>query len=335
MADNIQLNTGTGGDVLAADDMAGVKHQRVKIEWGPDNTVNEVDDASGKRLPVKVAEELPAGTQNIGDVDVLTLPALPAGSNNIGDVDVLTLPAPLGAAGASSIAKAEDVASANADVGVPAMAVRKATPANTSDTDGDYEMLQMAGGRLWVSATLDAAIPAGTNNIGDVDVLTLPYDVAHDTADSGNPLKIGGKASAALSDDTMVADGDRINFFGDVDGVQLVRPMCPLGDILSERVTITSGTSTALSTFGATANARNYITTIIVYNDTTANDFVDIRDGTAGTVLMTIPLPAKGGAVINLPIPLRQPTTNTALAYDVGTGGSTIYLTFIGFKSKA
>lgn len=53
------------------------------------------------------------------------------------------------AAGASTIAKAEDVAAADADVGVPAMAVRKAAPANTSGTDGDYEMLQMDGGRLW------------------------------------------------------------------------------------------------------------------------------------------------------------------------------------------
>lgn len=35
---------------------------------------------------------LQAGTQNIGDVDVLTLPSLPAGTANIGDVDVLTLP---------------------------------------------------------------------------------------------------------------------------------------------------------------------------------------------------------------------------------------------------
>jgi hypothetical protein len=34
----------------------------------------------------------PAGTNNIGDVDVLTLPTLPAGNNNIGDVDVATLP---------------------------------------------------------------------------------------------------------------------------------------------------------------------------------------------------------------------------------------------------
>jgi hypothetical protein len=41
---------------------------------------------------VSLAASLPAGANNIGDVDVLSLPALPAGTNNIGDVDVLTLP---------------------------------------------------------------------------------------------------------------------------------------------------------------------------------------------------------------------------------------------------
>jgi hypothetical protein len=48
---------------------------------------------------------LPAGSNNIGDVDVLTLPALPAGSNNIGDVDVLTLPALV--AGTAEIGKVQ------------------------------------------------------------------------------------------------------------------------------------------------------------------------------------------------------------------------------------
>lgn len=70
------------------------------------------------------------------------------------------------AAGATNIAKAEDVASADGDVGVPAFAVRKATPANTSGTDGDYEALQISAGRLWTSSTIDAALPAGTNGIG-------------------------------------------------------------------------------------------------------------------------------------------------------------------------
>jgi hypothetical protein len=70
------------------------------------------------------------------------------------------------AAGATSIAKAEDVASADGDVGVPFLAVRKATPANTSGTDGDYEFAQISAGRLWASATIDAALPAGANAIG-------------------------------------------------------------------------------------------------------------------------------------------------------------------------
>lgn len=46
----------------------------------------------------------------------------------------------------------EDTASANADSGMPVWAVRKATPANTSGTDGDYEALQISAGRLWTDA---------------------------------------------------------------------------------------------------------------------------------------------------------------------------------------
>lgn len=37
-------------------------------------------------LPTNLTAALPAGTNNIGDVDVLSLPSIPAGNNNIGDV---------------------------------------------------------------------------------------------------------------------------------------------------------------------------------------------------------------------------------------------------------
>lgn len=47
----------------------------------------EIDPRAIQSLPA-----LPAGNNNIGDVDVVSLPALPAGTNNIGDVDVVTLP---------------------------------------------------------------------------------------------------------------------------------------------------------------------------------------------------------------------------------------------------
>lgn len=159
-------------------------------------------------------------------------------------------------------------------------------------------------------------------------------NVAHDAADSGNPLKIGAKAASSLDDATLVAAGDRTDLYGDLDGVAMVKPFCPGADILWERISNTNGTSTALSSFGAVANTRNYVTTIVAFNDSTTNGYVDIRDGTAGTILLTLPLPAKGGTVFQPTLPLRQPTVNTALAYDVSAALTTVYLTFGGYQSK-
>lgn len=58
-------------------------------------TAQPVTDGGGSLTvdgSVSLAAAIPAGTNNIGDVDVLSLPSIPAGTNNIGDVDVLTLP---------------------------------------------------------------------------------------------------------------------------------------------------------------------------------------------------------------------------------------------------
>ncbi|MEY3400434.1 MAG: hypothetical protein RLZZ86_31 [Cyanobacteriota bacterium] len=52
MADNTTLNTGTGGDVIATDDIAGVKYQRVKITIGADGT-SDGDVASTNPLPIE------------------------------------------------------------------------------------------------------------------------------------------------------------------------------------------------------------------------------------------------------------------------------------------
>ncbi len=91
-ADGAARGTATGTLIMADD---GV------------NINSVVSDADG-HLQIDVVAALPAGTNNIGDVDVLsiaagdnnignvdvvTLPALPAGTNNIGDVDVVTQPA--------------------------------------------------------------------------------------------------------------------------------------------------------------------------------------------------------------------------------------------------
>jgi hypothetical protein len=134
---------------------------------------------------VHLASALPAGTNNIGDVDVLTLPADPlganadatvaagatgsisaklrratqgledlkslivlaAGTNNIGDVDVLTVPA--------------DPFGANADAAVAAGAAGSIQAKLRRLTQGVEDLKTLT------------VLAAGTNNIGDVDVLSV------------------------------------------------------------------------------------------------------------------------------------------------------------------
>lgn len=64
-----------------------------------------------------------------------------------------------------------------------------------------------------LKTAVQEALPAGTNNIGDVDVLSLPVvqvqgDVAHDAVDSGNPVEIGGYAADTAP--AAVTLGDRV-----------------------------------------------------------------------------------------------------------------------------
>jgi hypothetical protein len=50
MADNTVLNSGSGGDTIATDDIGGVKHQRVKVEYGTDGVATDVNASTP--LPV-------------------------------------------------------------------------------------------------------------------------------------------------------------------------------------------------------------------------------------------------------------------------------------------
>jgi len=56
------------------------------------SAVNIQDGGNTITVDGTVTANLAAGTNNIGDVDVLTLPSIPAGTNNIGDVDIITMP---------------------------------------------------------------------------------------------------------------------------------------------------------------------------------------------------------------------------------------------------
>ncbi len=261
---------------------------------------------------------------------------------------------------ASGAQYAEDAAHTTGDYVTVAGAVRRDTAAVGSGADGDYSTLNVnASGRLYTSSTIDAALPAGTNaigklaansgvDIGDVDVTSLPNvtlaagtntnevvgDAAHDAAIAGNPVRMAGRAGNA--DYTAVANGDTADILTDLNGKQIVLPYAVPENFVSGAITsaMTGTTSTSLVAAPA-AGLRNYITTLIVSNaHATVGTDVIIQDGSGGTTLMTIPAGAVyGGSVISLPVPLRQPTTATAIFCANVTTGASTKVSAVGYKA--
>ena len=76
MSDNIQVTAGSG-TTIAADDISGVLHQRVKLTWGVDGTAN--DTSASNPIPVVQTGALPTGGNAIGSVSVS---AITAGENH-------------------------------------------------------------------------------------------------------------------------------------------------------------------------------------------------------------------------------------------------------------
>jgi hypothetical protein len=297
---------------------------------------------------------------------------------------------------------AEDDAHSTGNKGVMALAMRAAAPGDTSGTDGDYEPLQVSGGKLWVqdsvvaqavadvetavttggvtqvdhdatatgvqplvgggvasaaaptsvSADGDAVLPwflrngaqainitaAGalipgdaTNGL-DIDVTRISA-VAHDANTAENPVKVGFQAIAGLSGATLVAAADKTYGYAGIDGAQIMRPHCGLEDIVSGVAAITDGSSTSVIA-SAGAGVKNYITSAIIANSSATAVTVDIRDGAAGSVKATFPVPANvSGVVCNLPVPLPF-SADTAVCADPSAAASTVTVTLIGFKSK-
>ena len=158
-------------------------------------------------------------------------------------------------------------------------------------------------------------------------------DVAADAADSGNPVKTGGKAVSA--EPTAVTANDRSNFITDLVGKQIILPYSNPENFVSGAITsaMTGTTSTSLVAAPA-AGLRNYVTTIICSNAhaSVGTDIV-IQDGSGGTTLLTIPAASVyGGAVITLPVPLRQPTTATAIFCANVTTGASTKVSAVGYK---
>jgi hypothetical protein len=65
MVDNVILNPGTGGDTVAADDIAGIKYQRIKTGFGEEGVYADVSLTDPLPVSDLIAAELLDGMQTL------------------------------------------------------------------------------------------------------------------------------------------------------------------------------------------------------------------------------------------------------------------------------
>lgn len=133
---------------------------------------------------------------------------------------------------------------------------------------------------------------------GASDGASVSGDVAHDSPDAGEPVKVGGKALTA--EPTAVAANDRVNAMFDIYGHQVVRGA--LREMKgAQHTTITSSTSeTTVVTADATYKLDVY--GVIVTNTSATATEVTFKDSTAGTSRFMISVPANDMRGFMLPM---------------------------------
>lgn len=161
----------------------------------------------------------------------------------------------------------------------------------------------------------------------DVDVRRVDGgSIAHDAADSGAPIKVGGRARTSAI--TAVANDDRVDFLTDALAKLIVRPHCiPEVQLSGVNSATTTGNTSVIAAQGA--GTRLYITSVAVANSSAGtNSIIEIKSAT--TVVYRTACPAGGGSNLTFDPPLRC-GDNEALQMAALTAATTIYFSANGY----
>jgi hypothetical protein len=254
MADNTELNPGTGGDVIASDDIGGVKHQRVKVSLGADGTAVDavagagavgtgvqrvtlasddpavtalqlLDNAiAGNEMQVDVVAPLPAGTNVIG--------ALSANQSvNVAQMNGVTTTMGNGASGTGvqRVTIASDSTGVLASVGAISTSV---TPGTSAAHLGKAEDAAHGNGDTGVMAL-------AVRRDADTSLVGADNDYAPLQVNASGSLKVA-ITSGAGSGGTSIADG--ASFTRDTTSVTPVAAV-----VETSAPTLTNGDAAALS----------------------------------------------------------------------------------------
>jgi hypothetical protein len=196
-------------------------------------------------------------------------------------------------------------------------AISNALPAGTNNI-GDVDVLSIA---------------AGDNNIGNVDIVTMPNvtlaagtntnevvgDVAHDAAAAGNPVLIAARANT--NEPTAVANADSTYLWADLFGRLVTLPGHPNPEAPVTVNATSSGNTTVIASPGASLSL--YICKVSVHNRDAANVLVTLQDGAGGTARWRAELAAEGGgSLIDFGARGWKLTADTLLNVNLGGASS-------------
>lgn len=212
MADNTTLNAGSGGDVIASDDIGGVKHQRVKVSLGADGSATDALGGAGavaagvQRVTlasddpaVSLLGTIDADTGNLAGILTSVQTLDDAISGNEMQVDVVSSALPSGAATEAKQPALGTAGTASSDV-ITVQGVASMTPVQVGDNNSTLSV-DDGGGILTVDGTV-AATQSGnwTARIAD---------------GSGNALTSKAPGSErALSVAIVDGSGNQVTSFG-------------------------------------------------------------------------------------------------------------------------
>lgn len=317
MADNTTLNAGTGGDVIASDDISGVKYQRVKLSIGADGAA--ADAALTAPLPVRLSD----GSSAISTLPV-SLASVPSHAvTNAGtfavqvngdalsslqtlDNIVVTDDAAFTAASSQGVAimgfaSSDQVNSG--DVGAVAMTVSRSLKTCVTDSSGNAIDPQ----------TDDAAFIAATSLVSVIGAFATT-----DSVDSGDAGAVGMTTDRAMFVNSRPSTSGGLSIFRSIDL-----------DESEEEIKATAGQIYSIAAFNTNASARY----LKFYNATAAN----VTVGTT-TPVLTYYLPATGGFTLDIPCGYAFSTAITAAATtgvadnDTGAPSANDVIVNIGYK---
>lgn len=278
MADNVTLNVGVGGDVAAADDIAGVKYQRLKITLGDDG-VNDGDVSSANPMPVSAA-------------------ALPLPSGAATDTKQDTGNASLASIDGKVPALGQALATASVPVVLTAAQVSTLTPPAAITGFATEATLDARTGSLTETAPADDTASSGING----RLQRIAQRITSLIAALGSPFQAGGSIGntafgATQSGTWTVQPGNTPNTVAwKVDGSAVTQPT---KDAAASSATLSNVSSSASNVTLLAANASRR--GAIFYNDSTQNAYVKLGATASATSFSYLLVP---GQTLELPAPI-------------------------------